>query len=359
MAPLDMTGLPPVSDDAPAGENLELDPDFGALERAAQGKPEVQYGTTIEPAVPPDWKETAALAEALLQRTHDLRVFVHLAIARLHLDGFAAYARVVRLIRHQVDEHWPHVHPQLDPEDDNDPLQRANALLRLQDPAHVLRTMRDLPLASTPRTGPVAWRDIAILNGALEPDSSREKMTEAMVFAAFRDCDQARLATLREAIQNLVEDIPAISDAFDRNAGPATGPDYEPLQKLLREINRDLKRYESLAEPEAAAEASEPVDGDPVAAVPSGRAETGPVRGFTTIRAITALRDREEALYAVELASSYFRTQEPSSPLPLLLDRARRLAGMEFMDILRDLAPDGLVQAQTIAGSAQAGSTQE
>src|SRR3954452_10796398 len=215
MAPLDMTGLRPVSDDAPAGENLELDPDFGALERAAQGKPEVQYGNTVEPAVPPDWKETSALAEALMQRTHDLRVFVHLAIARLHLDGFAGYGRVVRLIRHQVDEHWPHVHPQLDPEDDNDPLQRANALLRLQDPAHVLRTMRDLPLASTPRTGPVAWRDIAILNGALEPDSSREKMTEAMVFAAFRDCDQARLATLREAIKNLVEDIPAISDAFD------------------------------------------------------------------------------------------------------------------------------------------------
>ena len=48
-------------------ENLELDPDFGALERAAQGKPETQYGNTIEPAIPPDWKETATLAVGLLQ----------------------------------------------------------------------------------------------------------------------------------------------------------------------------------------------------------------------------------------------------------------------------------------------------
>ncbi len=37
----------------------------------------------------------------------------------------------------------------------------------------------------------------------------------------------------------------------------------------------------------------------------------------------------------------------------MLLDRAKRLAGMEFMDILRDLAPDGLSQAQTHRGHDQ------
>src|ERR1700760_4920806 len=115
MAPLDVTGLPPISAEAPAGDNLELDPQFLELERAAQGKPEVQYGDTIEPAVPPDWKETASIAEALTQRTHDLRVLVHLATARLHLTGLAGFAEVVRLIRLQLDENWTQVHPQLDP----------------------------------------------------------------------------------------------------------------------------------------------------------------------------------------------------------------------------------------------------
>ena len=349
MAPLDVTGLAPVSDDAPSGENLELDPEFGALERAAQGKPEVQYGNTIEPAVPPDWKETAAVAEGLMQRTHDLRVLVHLAIARLHLDGFAGYARTVRLIRQQVDEHWADVHPQLDPEDDNDPMQRSNALLRLQDPAHVMRTMRDLPLASTPRTGPVSWRDIAVLSGAVEAEPGREKVTETMIVSAFRDTDQVRLATLREAVENLAEDVPAIAAAFDRNAGPGSGPDYETLLKLLREIQRDLKRYESAA----GAEGGEAASFDQAAPAATERAESGPMRRFASIKAITALKDRDEALYAMELASAYFRAQEPSSPLPLLLDRARRLAGMEFMDILRDLAPDGVTQAQTIAGTTQ------
>lgn len=343
-----MGGLAPVSDDRPAGENLELDPDFGALERAAQGKPEVQYGNTVEPAVPPDWKETASLADGLLQRTHDLRVMVHLATARLHLEGLPGFARVVTLIRHELDQDWAHVHPQLDPEDDNDPMQRANALLPLRDGARVLRPLRDLPLANSPRTGPVAWRDIAVLNGAIEAEPDREKMTEAMVSGAFRESDPARLAAMRDAVGTLQADVPAIAAAFDRESGPGNAPDFDPLTKLLRDIGRELVRFQAPAqaeaEPEAAATPSAPADaGAPASAAPA--------RAFASIQAITALTKREDALHALDLAASYFRSQEPSSPLPLLIARAQRLAGMEFMDILRDLAPDGLSQVQLVAGS--------
>jgi type VI secretion system protein ImpA len=63
------------------------------------------------------------------------------------------------------------------------------------------------------------------------------------------------------------------------------------------------------------------------------------------------LNSREDALHALELAAAYFRTNEPSSPLPLLIDRAKRLAPLPFLEILRDLAPDGLAQAQTVAGT--------
>lgn len=352
MAPLDIGGLAPVSDEAPAGENLELDPEFGALERAAQGKPEVQYGSTIEPAVPPDWKETASLAEALLGRTHDLRVLVHLAIARLHLDGFVGFARVVGMIRQQLDQEWAHVHPQLDPEDDNDPMLRANAVMPLRDGARVLRPLRDLPLARSSRVGPVSWRDIAVMNGSIEAEPGREKLTEAQVLGGFGDTDPARLAATAEAVDGLLADVQGISAAFDRHAGPGSGPDYEPLIKLLRDIQREVTRYRGAARPEQ--EAADEADGAPAGDEPALRADAGgpaPSRGFASIRAIASLTTREEALHALDLASHYFRTQEPSSPLPLLIDRARRLAGMEFMDILRDLAPDGLTQAQLIAGS--------
>lgn len=350
MAPLDAAGLPPVSADAPAGENLELDPQFGELERAAQGKPEVQYGTTIEAAVPPDWKETVAIAEALSQRTHDLRVLVHLAIAKLSLHGIPEFAASVRLIRQQLDDHWVDVHPQLDPEDDNDPLLRSNAVLRLKDPAKVLRTLRDTPLATAKVIGPVTWRDIAVLNGTAELEAGKEKKSEAEILGVFNATDKARLESVRDGVESLLTDVPAISAAFDRNAGIGSGPDYDDLIKLLREIQRDMRRFEPAAAPvEDPAEAEPDAEaGD--ATTPASRA-SAPARSYASIQAITALTKREDALHALHLASSYFRTQEPSSPLPLLLDRAKRLAGMEFMDILQDLAPDGLGQARNIMGS--------
>ena len=349
MAPLDMTVLPDLSDDAPAGDNLELDPEFGELERAAQGKPEVQYGKTIEPAVPPDWKETASIAESLMKRTRDLRVMVHLAIARLNLKGIPEFAQTVRMIRAQLDTRWDQVHPQLDPEDDLDPMQRANAVLRLQDPAAVLRPLRDAPLAFTPRTGPITWRDIAVFNGAIEPEAGKEKMSEAAIIAAFTGTDPQRLDQLRDAVDSAVEDLAAIPAAFDKNAGAGSGPDYTTMAKLFRDIQRDLKRYAAVQAPPP----PEEEEAAPAAGAESGapaRTEAPAGRGFASIKAITSLTKRDEALHALELATTYFRTYEPSSPLPLLLDRAKRLGAMEFMDILRDLAPDGLNQVQVIAG---------
>ena len=94
----------------------------------------------------------------------------------------------------------------------------------------------------------------------------------------------------------------------------------------------------------------EPEETSPDAATPAAH-RTAPVRSVMSVQSIAAINSRDDALHALELASNYFRDHEPSSPLPLLIDRAKRLAPMPFLDILRDLAPDGLAQAQTIAGT--------
>jgi type VI secretion system protein ImpA len=47
--------LAAISDDSPAGDDLEYDPDFGALERAAQGKAEQVMGDEVVPAEEPAW----------------------------------------------------------------------------------------------------------------------------------------------------------------------------------------------------------------------------------------------------------------------------------------------------------------
>ena len=345
--PIDATPLlTDIEAASPAGENLEFDIEFGALERAAAGKPEQQYGGTVVPAEEPDWKEVRALAQSLLTRTRDLRVLAQWAIAELHLEGIASFATVLDVIRQLLDTKWPHLHPQLDPDDDNDPTLRANALLALANPGRVLRRIRDVPLANAPRSGPISWRDMAIAAGALEPPPGREKLSESVLRGGFEETDQARLSALRDGLTLAIAAASGIPAAFDSHAGSGTGPDLTDLAKLLREAQRYIDRYM----PQGAGAAPEPET--PGQALAGGDAAASAVRaGGVSAASLAAVTTRADAVRLLDLVLDYYRRYEPSSPLPLLLERAKRLADKNFIDILRDLAPDSVTQAQLVTGA--------
>jgi len=73
--------LAPLPGDGPCGANLEYDPAFQALQEAAAGKPERQYGGTIIPAEPPEWPAVREQALALAARTRDLLTSMRSALA--------------------------------------------------------------------------------------------------------------------------------------------------------------------------------------------------------------------------------------------------------------------------------------
>jgi type VI secretion system protein ImpA len=351
MAPFDVNaGLADISPDEPAGPNLEFDPAFSELERLAQGKPEQQYGSTIVPAEEPDWKAVVAGAWDLLERSYDLRILALLGVGRLQREGVPGYAETLGVILELLRTRWAEVHPQLDPEDDNDPTLRANALLALAEPGRVLRFLRTMPMARSPRAGSVCWRDIAISTGALEVDDSSEKMSEATIRGAFRETDPAGLATLREALASAIASAVAIPKAFEEAAGYGTGPDYDELLKLLRDMVRMANNYAPAEDDAGAAEeaVAAPDEGGTVSAPP--RAAAG---GAVNINSLGPINNRADAVRLLDLVVSYYERNEPSSPLPLLINRARRLADKGFIDILRDLAPDGVSQAERIAGTTE------
>ena len=99
MGVLDLEALlSEVSDEAPCGESLEYDEAFGEMERAAQGKPEQQYGDTVIPAEQADWAQVGRTATELLGRTKDLRVAVYLTRSLLRTDGLTGFADGLELL---------------------------------------------------------------------------------------------------------------------------------------------------------------------------------------------------------------------------------------------------------------------
>ncbi len=81
--------LSPLAADAPCGPDLEYDAVFLALQEAAQGKPEQQYGDTLIPAQPPDWAGVREHALRLAAITRDLRLAVWLVRSGARLHGLA------------------------------------------------------------------------------------------------------------------------------------------------------------------------------------------------------------------------------------------------------------------------------
>ena len=62
------------------------------------------------------------------------------------------------------------------------------------------------------------------------------------------------------------------------------------------------------------------------------------------------IRTRDDVVRTLERLCDYFRKHEPSSPVPLLLQRAKSLVAKDFLAILRELTPDGVAQAEVIVG---------
>lgn len=332
--------LSPVAPDAPSGPNLEYDPAFVELERISQGKPEQQMGATIIPGEEPSWREIKPKSIELLTRTKDLRVGLHLARALVKTDGLAGLGDGLELLRGFVDQFWATVHPQLDPDDGNDPTMRVNVLASLFHDG-MLRSVREAPMLVC-RAGRFSVRDVLVATGRLPAPAAGEAPAPptASVEGGFTDVEIAALQDVAGAVNRAVELTQNIELVLTSKVGVAQSADFSPLSSLLKTAQKLLSERLAQRGVGVPGETS-PTDGaGAVAGVASGaqRSMTGEIL------------TREDAMRVLDKVIDYFGRNEPSSPVPILLRRAKRLVTKNFMEILKDLAPDGLKDAEKIRG---------
>jgi type VI secretion system protein ImpA len=331
--------LSPISGAEPAGGNLEYDPAFAALERTAQGKPEQRMGESIVPAEPPDWNSALEQCLALLQKTRDLRVAVHLTNALLQRSGYVGFAEGLALLEGMLSTFWETVHPELDHEEDDDPTMRITALSALSAPA-VLQTLRSTPLIQAKALGAVSFRDIQALAGEAPAPGSAPTADAATVEGAFQEVELEALEAVAAAVTQCSESLRAMDGIFETRTG-SRGPEFAPLVQTLRELEKALGP--GVATRRAALQGS-----DPDSEQEAGEGEPGAARGAALSGEI---RSREDVVRAIDKICAYYARCEPTSPLPLLLERCKRHVTSSFIDIIRDLAPDSVAKVEGLAGS--------
>lgn len=330
--------LAPLGDDAPCGPDLEYDPAFLALEEASRGKPEQQFGDTVIAAEEADWRAVFEGARQLAERTRDLRVAVLLARSAGRLHGVAGYNDALALIAGLLEQHWDHVYPLLDADDNNDPTMRLNALAPLVDGATGLADFRAASVLGG--RSPLTVRQIELAAGKADPRSDESVPSEAAILDALAQ-GQANDGELLARLKQPQAELQRIDAVLTDKVG-SEGPDLKPLQLLTRWVAN------AAAEAEAAASGGQS-DG---ASDAGGHADDGDTGGASTTRVGTpgSLRNRDDVIKTLDRVCEWIEKNEPTNPAPLLIRRAQRLMTKNFMDIIRDIAPDGFAQIENLAG---------
>lgn len=333
--------LQETAEQPPCGPDLEYDSAFRELERAAQRKPEQQFGDTVVAAEEPVWGQVRERALTLLQRSRDLRIAAFLVRALVQTEGFPGLLPGLRLILRLLERYWDTVYPLLDAEEDNDPTMRMNALALLVDGEALIGDLRAARFMQSRQDGQVTVRDIEVALGRLPARKGAEPVSQRQIDAILASVAREDAAALVCVGETLAE-ARALADFLSDKVGAERAPDFKPLMVILSMLNQVVRGV--LADSAAAgdATASERDDAASVSA-PAGRAGEGPMN--------VEIRTREEALLMIDKVIAYFERNEPTNPAPLLIKRARRLVSMSFVDIIKDMAPESLKQIETIAGA--------
>ena len=241
-----------------------------------------------------------------------------------------------------IERYWDGVYPLLDPDDDNDPTLRINTIVALCDSETTLRDLRETPLVSSRALGRFSLRDVQVAMGVLTPvaGDDEELPTQSRLDAAFQDADLEVLQATAEAVAGARERVERIETALTDLVGVTQAPDMSDLTGVLKEVRQVLteqlqrRGVSSTGETEGQGESE----------------ERGVWRRDGGALVVGDIASREDVIRMLDKFATTSLATNPSSPVPVLLKRAKNLVTKDFMEIMLDLAPGGTEQANLIFG---------
>ena len=281
-----------------------------------------------------DWREIRGKSIEALAESKDLRLLAHLAVAELRTAGLQAFIDQLAVAAGWLGTYWTQVYPLVD----DDAILRRNALSALADPMAVLDALRRIPLLTHRQLGALSFRSLEIAGGRMtiaegEPAAPGEDQIRA-IFAA---TPSEEVAALSGQLQVALQALEKISETMlEQGGGTEAVPEFGPLQSILAKMRAAVKPYL-------------PVDGATEA--PDGHAGVGAATdGAGAAGSLGAIRTRDDAVRVLDMVADFFRRTEPSSPVPIFLDRAKRLVALDFLKLIEDVAPDALSEVKRLGG---------
>ncbi|MEO8080310.1 MAG: type VI secretion system ImpA family N-terminal domain-containing protein [Caldimonas sp.] len=315
--------LSPLDGEQPCGPDLAYDPESLELE-SATGRPESQFG----PGEPPAWGRVREISESLLSRSRDLRIAMWWGRSKLNLEGFAALPIVLGLIHGLLEQFWSDLHP-LPDADDPDALARLSVIGGLDKLDSLLGDVRGSRLSDDPRLDGLRVRDVEVALSKLAPRADEPPRTQGQIAGLLAGAPDAA-DSLRVATDAALGSVDRIQGLMNERFSSDLGVDLTTLRAMLTSLQAVL--------PAATEEAVEAAD------VPGTTPVTRQAGG------VHSIESRQDAIRAIELVCLYLERNEPTNPAQLLMRRAARVVDKNFLQLVRELAPDAVKEVSRIMG---------
>ncbi|USI74918.1 ImpA family type VI secretion system protein [Sphingomonas morindae] len=327
------TLLAPVPGDDPAGPDLAYDPQRHLIEQAFDTPVSIDASGQAADAPDLDWRTIIAAIVAQSARTKDVWLPVYLCRAGARAGDLATVACGAQALAGLLERYWETAHPRLE---DYGFAARRGACDTLTSYREFLAPLERLVLVDHARLGRFTAADLIRLarGGETEPG-----------YGPFRAAlDEAGLAPLTDAMAHLIalrEALRATDRLLMAHAGSDTGTNFAALYAWLDSLEAALRHVLPQDEPEATDAGTEDAEADPAVPAGAGAAAARPGR----------IGSREDVVRALDAVIGYYRAQEPGSPVPLLLERAKHWVALDFMAVLEDIAPAALADAGALLQS--------
>ena len=341
-----------ITPEAPSGEKeLSGDPAFIDLGIAIQGTPERELGGKIvQEAKPPNWPEIQNAAFELLTRTHDLRVAMFLMRAMLNIKGVAGLYTGLELLGGFIERYWDTLFPRIDPQDNDNPIERINILSALSEGHDILDPLMNATLCSPQPMVRISLRDIHVATGKIvvKDQEKQSAPSLAMIEKAFKDCDVKELQTTKDAINESIISLKHLYTVLEARVGSEKTLDIDNLSKMLEEMgaffekqlpDRGSSKLSRLKRKWADQKSDDAGMNQPANPVST-----------PTDKPMELINSRKDVIRVLDQICSYYDQNEPASPVPLLLKRARKLVEKNFIEIVEDLVPDSAAQIKKLIG---------
>ena len=304
-----------VSDEAPCGENafdhLDLGGILGAsMQSITGGTDEGMVEGGRAPEERGDWNGLLSEVGGYFTRTKHLGLANYALFAGIHLFGLRGLAEGITLHTQLLKLYWDNLHPVIENGDDDE---RIGLLEQIESDV-VLSCLNQTIIAKGRLAGTYTLKDAISSSGGGEPQAG---LVEASINETLRetpDFYDRILGELDEIEVQLGFLIELIRERMGKDLP------FSKLRQRLTILRGVVAKVAGVSVAESGSAA------DTGAKTPP--AGSGPVGG--------EIRNRADVVEVLAALIRFYQRTEPTSPVPYLLSRVKRVVQMDFMEIVSE-----------------------